>query len=275
MSRVLLASFIARQSAGQSANQANPELRRETRKKEREDRNRPMPKRKRPAGEASRPSTTAEHSAHTSKEDASDRRSEFEVKPKVANKKRKRAGQKHILNGLTLAVTTLDKKREDNSSAAQLSWKNTIDKCKQNGAAITSQVHKRVHALIVGNAAVRNSTQRVRKALKLGIPIVDIGWIEACIKDGNRVDWADYSRNDEAKKAADAKKKASAAVASGAEGCDVKFDVSNDDANAVSGWSEAVELDCCCVCHENGDLECPWCTGEKKCNLTKKRLGAL
>ena len=136
-------------------------------------------------------------------------------------------------------------------------------------------MHKRVHALIVSDAAVRNSTQRVRKALKLGIPIVDIGWIEACIKDGNRVDWADYSRNDEAKKAADAKKKASAAVASGAEGCDVKFDVSNDDANAVSGWSEAVELDCCCVCHENGDLECPWCTGEKKCNLTKKRLGAL
>ena len=69
-----------------------------------------------------------------------------------------------------------------------------------------------------------------------------------------------------------AKKKASADAASGAEGCVVKFD-SNNDCNAVSGWSEAVELDCCCVCHENGDLECPWCTGETECNLTKKRLG--
>ena len=262
-----------------------------------------MPKRKRPTGETGpRPLTAA---AQTSREDASDRRSEVKVttelasasKPKVANKKRKRsknketrkkdnagdilkrsgeAGQKHILNGLTLAVTTLDKKREGNSSAAQLSWKNTIDKCKQNGASITSQVHKRVHALIVSDAAVQNATQRVRKALKLGTPIVDIGWIEACIKDGNRVDWAEYLRNDEAKKAADTKKKASAFVTSGAEGCDVKFDSSNDcndDANAVSGWSEAVELDCCCVCHENGDLECPWCTGETECNLTKKRLG--
>jgi hypothetical protein len=267
-----------------------------------------MPKRKRPTGETGpRPSSAAEHNAQTSQEDASDRRSEFEVKPKVANKKKrkrskksdnrkkdnagstlnspKRSGQKHILNGLTLAVTTLDKKREDNSnsrtddatlansSTAQLSWKNTIDKCKQNGATITSQVHKRVNALIVSDAAVRNSTQRVRKALKLGVPIVDIGWIEACIKDSNRVDWADYLRNDEAKRAAGAKKKSSAVVPSGEEGCDVKFDVSNDDANAISGWSEAVELDCCCVCHENGDLECPWCTGKTECNLTKKRLG--
>lgn len=258
-----------------------------------------MPKRKRPTGETGPRSSTA--AAQTSQEDASDRRSEVKVatesasasKPKVANKKRKRSknketrkkdnagdilersggtGQKHILNGLTLAVTTLDKKREGNSSAAQLSWKNTIDKCKQNGASITSQVHKRVHALIVSDAAVQNATQRVRKALKLGTPIVDIGWIDACIKDNNRVDWADYLRNDEAKKAAGAKKKASADAASGAEGCVVKFD-SNNDCNAVSGWSEAVELDCCCVCHENGDLECPWCTGETECNLTKKRLG--
>jgi len=268
-----------------------------------------MPKRKRPTGETGPcPLTAAEHSTKNSQEDASDRRSEVKVttelasasKPKVANKKRKGSkhketrkkdntgstlnspkrsggtGQKHILNGLTLAVTTLENKREGNSSAAQLSWKNTIDKCKQNGASITSQVHKRVHALIVSDAAVRNATQRVRKALKLGTPIVDIGWIEACIKDNNRVDWADYLRNDEAKKAAGAKKKASANVTSGAEGCAVKFDSSNDcndDANAVSGWSEAVELDCCCVCHENGDLECPWCTGETECNLTKKRLG--
>lgn len=255
-----------------------------------------MPKRKR---STERTGPTSETTGHT----LADQSTQKDVpeneasKRKVAKKKRKRgrktenrkgsdaptsakhsgvSGKKCILNGLTLAVTTLDKKREDTSTGTdaqqqqQLSWKNTIDKCKQYGANITSQVHKRVHALIVSDAAVRNATQRVRKAIKLGIPIVDISWIEACIKDGKRVDWAEYLRNDEAKEAAESKKKKSSF---GGEGCEVKFDISADDANATSGWSEPVELDCCCVCHENGDLECPWCTGETECNLTKRRLG--
>ena len=260
-----------------------------------------MPKRRRSAGESS-PSSRADGSIADEKSfndicenEASSEPSE-PSRHKVAKKKRKRGkkneangkkgdapasaqracgtGKKCILNGLTLAVTTLDKKREDASTGTdaqqQLSWKNTIDKCKQYGANITSQVHKRVHALIVSDAAVRNATQRVRKAIKLGVAIVDIGWVEACIKGGKRVDWADYLRNDEAKEAAESKKEA---IGSGGEGCDVKFDISADDANASTGWSEPVELDCCCVCHENGDLECPWCTGEMECNLTKRRLG--
>ena len=258
-----------------------------------------MPKRKRSTGTGATSGSNAPIADQSTHKDVPENESSIEPsqasKHKVAKKKRKRgkknenrrngdapasakharvSGKKCILNGLTLAVTTLDKKREDTSPGTdaqqqQLSWKNTIDKCKQYGANITSQVHKRVHALIVSDAAVRNATQRVRKAIKLGIPIVDISWIEACIKDDKRVDWTEYLRNDEAKEAAESKKNAGI---SGGEGCDVKFDISAEDANATSGWSEPVELDCCCVCHENGDLECPWCTGETECNLTKRRL---
>jgi len=272
-----------------------------------------MPKRKRPATGEVEPCPEAANSSQItkprSKEDAPEKlpindaaTEEPSSKHKVAKKKRKRnkrkekrkkidapasvkrsGGTENILNGLTLAVTTLDKKREDVSTGTdadssshtsnarqQRSLKNTIDRCKQYGASITSQVHRRVHALIVSDAALKNATQRVRKAIKLGIPIVDIGWVEACIKNGNRVDWADYLRTDEAKEAAESKKKTSLVVLNGEE-CGVCFDISADDGNATSGWSEPVELDCCCVCHENGDLECPWCTGETKCNITKKR----
>ena len=261
-----------------------------------------MPKRKRSTGRTGPSSETTGDSPadQSTQKDVPENESSIEPsqtsKHKVAKKKRKRGkkneanrkggdvsasskharvtGKKCILNGLTLSVTTLDKKREDTSTSTdaqqqqQLSWKNTIDKCKQYGANITSQVHKRVHALIVSDAAVRNATQRVRKAIKLGIPIVDILWIEACIKDGSRVDWTEYLRNGEANEAAESKKRSV-----GGDGCDVKFDISTDDANATSGWSEPVELDCCCVCHENVDMKCPWCTGETECNLTKKRLG--
>lgn len=220
--------------------------------------------------------------AEPAKDDSSSRR---QSPSKSSKKKSKNNKAKHPLNGLTLAVTTLDKKRtgrdgdnrnDDASCPPSSSYKQTIDTCKECGATITRQVHKRVNALIVGDAAVQNATQRVRKAIKLCIPIVDAGWIRACADSGTRVDWAEYLRDDEAKEAAEAKKAASAAAAAdtaSADGCDVKFDISAADANAASGWSEPVELDCCCVCHENGDLECPWCTGEEECNLTQRRLG--
>ena len=35
------------------------------------------------------------------------------------------------------------------------------------------------------------------------------------------------------------------------------------------GWSTPVQLDCCCVCHENGDDNCPWCT-DCNINVSKK-----
>lgn len=27
-----------------------------------------------------------------------------------------------------------------------------------------------------------------------------------------------------------------------------------------SGWTSPVDVGCCCVCHENGDADCEWCT---------------
>ena len=41
-----------------------------------------------------------------------------------------------------------------------------------------------------------------------------------------------------------------------------------DENNA--GWSSPVQLDCCCVCHENGDDNCHWCT-ECNINLAKSK----
>ena len=63
------------------------------------------------------------------------------------------------------------------------------------------------HGLIVSHAAVRNASQRVHKAIKLGIPIVDVSWIEACADGGTRVDWTEYLRDDEAREVAEAKKR--------------------------------------------------------------------
>ena len=242
-----------------------------------------MPKRKRPRPSSSNANADQQQQPQQrSQSSASAEQTEREKTRSQAKPKRKKGNKHNLLKGLTLSVTTLDEKRadskggNDSTTGAASSYKHTIDICRRYGASITRQVHKRVHALIVSDAAVENSTQRVRKAIKLCVPIVDAGWIAACADSGARVDWTEYLRNDEARQAAERKKVASGAssnASGGADGCDVEFDIGIDDANAASGWTDAIELDCCCVCHENGDLECPWCTGEKECNLTQRRLG--
>jgi len=256
-----------------------------------------MPKRKRPSTRASNGAAVDHARHHQEQQRQHDAQSSNEAgasrsRTSKKAKKNKKAGSgkktRRPLNGLTLAVTALDEKRagdreeeaddatcSTSPASSSSSYKRTIEKCTEHGATITRQVHRRVHALIVSDVAVQNASQRVRKAIKLRIPIVDVGWIEACADSGRRVEWTEYLRDDEAREAAQAKEAANrdAGIGISAHGCDVKFDVGEDDANAASGWTDAVELDCCCVCHENGDLECPWCTGDKECNLTKRRLG--
>ena len=268
-----------------------------------------MPKRKRPSTQASNGAAVDRHHHHhhqqqqqqqrqqdakSSSNDAPTPGASRKKTSKKAKKKKNKTSSKHKkthhpLNGLILAVTALDEKRtgdreeaDDDTSqsppaSSSSSYKRIIDKCREHGATVTRQVHRRVHALIVSDAAVQNASQRVRKAIKLRIPIVDVGWIEACADGGGRVEWTEYLRDDEAREAAAQAKEAANVAAPGIsdhDGCDVKFDdIGEDDASATSGWTDAVELDCCCVCHENGDLECPWCTGDKECNLTKRRLG--
>jgi hypothetical protein len=202
-----------------------------------------------------------------------------------------------IFNGLVFAVSACDKKpatatnAEEPCSSSENSYKAIVADCKAGGAAVTGQVHKRVHALICTKAtfdrqsstgAPLMASQRVRKALKYSLDIVDVSWVRDSIKKGLRLPYTDnsnspssYLLNELAREAVENSRKEKCASSSDATDdiagkLVLDTDDSFDDANATTGWSEPVALDCCCVCHENGDEKCPWCL-ECNINLAKKR----
>ena len=167
--------------------------------------------------------------------------------------KRKRKGDP--LQGMMVAVSTLDVKGKAHTDA-QSSYKAISDLCRSLGASVTGQVHSRVTCLICNRSAVRHATQRVRKALKKNIPLVDVTWVRRCHEEGKRIAYNEYCLNELAINVLESR----------------TIDVDTaDDALALheipeSAWSEPTSLGCCCVCHENGDDKCPWCL---ECDVNK------
>ena len=204
----------------------------------------------------------------------------------TTDEKKTSACNKQLFNGLILAISTLESKQINTTSSTTTTIKDSSSSINNktlkqtltsHGATISPQVHKKVHYLIATNSAIQNLTQRVRQAYKRNIDIVNVNWIDECINKNttkklySRVAVESYICNElvEAlinEKERDKKKQKTS---------DVEDDGNTSDipAEDTNGWSTPISLDCCCVCHENGDDNCPWCTGpENTCNLTLARL---
>lgn len=190
-----------------------------------------------------------------------------------------------ILSGMTVAVSTLQNEQcgdDDNKNVIinnsstptkltkldthsherkqQLSYKAVTDHCRAAGATVSSQVHKKVKCVLCTPAAVAQATQRVRKAKKKSIPLVDVAWLFACLQQSKRLEFGAYVL-DYPEQPRTPKEPNSSVDTDGdvhVESVDAK-DVPDD-----TGWTEAVNVGCCCVCHENGDTDCAWCTD---CNV--------
>lgn len=195
-----------------------------------------------------------------------------------------------ILNGLVLSVSNLDKSHA--TTSGNYSYNAIAQELKAAGATVSSQVHKRVHALVCHTAIRPNTmessaatttttttttaaavTQRVRKALKRHIDIVHVAWVRDSVAQRKRLDMQPYVLN-QAAAAAVARYEQTQKEQKETHDSDAK-DESDDDDNGdglvedsyhiITGWTEPVPLDCCCVCHENGDDDCMWC---RSCNVT-------
>jgi hypothetical protein len=160
------------------------------------------------------------------------------------------------LKGMVLAVSTTKNKVDGDQHAR--SYQNVCAKCQNLGATISSQVSKKVTALIASEDAIQQATQRVRKAGKKAKPILSIAWLEECEKEGRKLEFGEYSLTDRAKTAIqnyDGNKQVA----------DADGPVVEEDPNA--GWSEPVSLGCCCVCHEMGTTQdCEWCKTSTCCS---------
>ena len=199
------------------------------------------------------------------------------------NGKQTTSCNKQLFNGLILAISTLESKQTNTTSSSStttikdvssINNKTLKQTLTSHGATISPQVHKKVHYLIATDSAIKNLTQRVRQAYKRNVDIVNVNWIDECIKNTkkcSRVDVESYICNELVKTLIDEKEREKKKQnTSNGEDDGNTSDIPAEDNN---GWSTPIELDCCCVCHENGDDNCPWCTGpENTCNLTLARL---
>jgi len=216
-------------------------------------------------------------------------------KPKHANRRKRKhpssnetpsqkSVERVIFNGLIFAISTLENTKttdiitqtanangNEESTDSYNNYKTLTNILKTHGASISPQVHKRVHYLVSTRHAVNNLTQRVRQALKRNVDIVDASWIKECVEGGARVDVEHYLLNGLAGGLMSVKEKEKSEATRTDDSDKTNEKPSKDgyesdipDENNA-GWSSPIQLDCCCVCHENGDDNCPWCT---ECNLT-------
>ena len=133
------------------------------------------------------------------------------------------------------------------SSANGFSFADVAARCAALGGKYSATVHKKVAVLLATPGAVERRTQRVRKAAKLGVAIVDAAsYLRAC-DGGRRPDAADH-----ALRPADG---AAPAVEPPAA-CPKAVDINSD-----AYWAGAVTYDggCSCACHDEGKASCEWC----------------
>ena len=131
------------------------------------------------------------------------------------------------------------------------------------GGTFSATVHKKVRLLIATRDAVRRGTQRVRKAAKKNITIVQPEWLKACAANKARVNPADYALAYTRPTTSSTTSKEDANVNDGITG-----DLDKEDAEAAEDLKSSLlmehvqtfDLGCCCGCHDNPSAtSCEWC----------------
>lgn len=147
------------------------------------------------------------------------------------------------LAGMVLCISTLkdnvkSKKSSDSGDknekeSTSFSYNDVCQSCRDLGADVIDLVCKRVKLLVCTEAAVRQATQRVRKALKRKKPLVSLDWLKQCKKQGRAVDFEKYRLD---KKVEDALQNRNDRLSATAE------DDSGLEFAPDAGWSEPKEL---------------------------------
>ena len=190
------------------------------------------------------------------------------------------------LIGHTLAVSTLVESSSTDTGEASgtvytfetlqdtMNYKTIMALCKDAGASTTGQLHKGVFCLVATESAVLGETQRVRKAWKKGIPIVTPEWIKKCMETKQVEPFDHYKYRQQRESAKPSSKKRKTKQIESTKSVET---LEEGDTLPTEGWSERVDLGCCCLCHEtedgdNLDNRCPWC---EDCSVMKERRQRL
>mmetsp|Transcript_22039 Transcript_22039/g.24651 ORF Transcript_22039/g.24651 Transcript_22039/m.24651 type:complete len:225 (+) Transcript_22039:89-763(+) len=114
------------------------------------------------------------------------------------NKRKKRSHRP--LKGMVISVSTLKDNSEKSLDSTSSSYNDVCQSCRNLGADVINLVCKRVTILVCTEAAVKQATQRVRKAIKRKKPLVSVVWVEEVRTQGRLIDFEQYRLDKQAEK---------------------------------------------------------------------------
>ena len=161
-------------------------------------------------------------------------------RPKKRRRRRKKDTQDSAIGTFSISV---DAARGDDEATTPGSFASVRSRAEAVGGTYSATVHRNVNVLLASAGAVERKTQRVRKAAKLGVVIVDAGpFLDACEAGA-------FDAGAHALRVADAD-----ADGGGGKAVDL-----NDDACWVG--SSKYDGGCSCACHDvpGAPPFCDWC----------------
>ena len=144
------------------------------------------------------------------------------------------------------AITAKGDNDKDQEKDDSLTYARIIKLIKQNGGKVSNTIHRRVFALIATTRSVLKKTQRIRKAVKLQIPIVSTDFLLCCEHKKYYTDMLPFI---------------------------IKVDLPIEKPQVLSPTNlqvidntvfaadsvRVINLGCCCCCHDQNELFCSWC----------------
>ena len=182
-----------------------------------------------------------------------------------------------LLKGKRFSVSTRVASKNESSSEQCSSFNKLRDLCLAAGASFSSQVHRKVDAVIASPEAVEApATQRVRKAWKLNIPVVEMDWIQECLETKHEIPIESYCHFPPKQSCGHVDTSSSKQTVGSRKGKKVKIQPDTDLDFASSTNTIEVDLGCCCICHDSvGEgvvTDCEWCTD---CTVNQKNRSSL
>ena len=169
-------------------------------------------------------------------------------RPKKRRRRRKKETNDSAIGTFSISV---DAARDDEATT-QGSFASVRSRAEALGGSYSATVHRNVNVLLASAGAVERKTQRVRKAAKLGVAVVDAGpFLDACEAGA-------FDAGAHALRVADAD-----ADGGGGKAVDL-----NDEACWVG--SSKYDGGCSCACHDvpGAPPFCDWCAEyHQECNV--------
>jgi len=152
---------------------------------------------------------------------------------------------KKVFKNILFAITTKNND-EDSVPDKDFNHDHLRQLIEARGGSVSPMLHKRVSVFLATEIAVTKNSQRIRKAVKYGVPVVKIEYLNACLEASMMLDVEDFAFDSDLFMKPNSKKV-------------IKNVVHSPSKEFTKYAPRVIDLGCCCSCHDSGKSDCSWC----------------